>query len=271
LLDDIQYSLLETKDSESRESPEVLVAFVADQLGSSEIAQLGASFGSRDVDQLTNLKGVLSGARNSLIIDNVYPSYNKISQGLIQSLKISSPRGTIFKANLATETCESVLNKLSASPTIFSNKLSDLVLIAFSDYVDQQVDQCISRINNYVDTQTNQQYISLLSADQSRQTQMLFQTEKLQEKDDIVKLYTLLQAPANLYASRRLFALSGNGTTNSTTPEWTGPQYISPMILFGIILGFVLIFFFWQGVKHLTLIEAPVRFSHTKLVLSREY
>jgi len=270
LLDDIQYSLLETKDSESQAYPEVLVAFVADKMGSNEVSQLGAAFGASEVDQLKNLKGVLSGARNSIIIDNVYPSYNKISQALIQSMRIASPHGTIIKSKLPTDTCDSILAKLETSKNIFSNKMSDLVLISFSDYVDQRVDQCIQQVNSYVNEKSNSQYISLLSADQSRvQPQLTFKTEKLEEKNDIVQTYTLLQSPVNLYASRHLFAMQNN--SNSTTPAFTGPQLISPMILFGIILGFVLIFFLWQGVKHLTLIEAPIRFSHTKLVLSREY
>jgi len=187
LLDDIQYSLLETKDLESHESAEVLVAFVADKLGSSEVAQLGAAFGAGGSDKLQNLKNVLSGARNSLIIDNVYSSYNTISQGLIQTRSISSPRGSNIKANLATETCDSVLNKLETSKIIFSNQVSDLVLITFSNYVDQHVDQCIERVTRYVETQANQKYISLLSADQSRvNPQLIFQTEKINQKKMIL-------------------------------------------------------------------------------------
>jgi len=59
-------------------------------------------------------------------------------------------------------------------------------------------------------------------------------------------------------------------TTNSTG-GYTGPQYITPAIMFGILLGFSLIFFLWTGLSNIIAIEAPVRFSHHKLQLSKEY
>jgi len=191
---------------------------------------------------------------------------------LIESVKVASPQGSIITANLATENCDGVLGKLGSSENIFSNGATDLILVTFSNYGDQHVDQCLQRVNTYVQEHANQQYICLLSADESRiEPQLAFSPEKLLE-NDIVNKYNLLAqnvAPVNLHFSRKL--LQADNGTNTTAPFYVGPQYISPAILFGILLGFVLIFFLWQGIYQLTQIEAPVRFSHTKLQLSREY
>jgi len=163
-----------------------------------------------------------------------------------------------------------VLGKLDSSPKIFSNGITDLILVAFSDYEGQQVDQCLQRVNTYVQEKVAQKYIALLSADAPRaEPKLTFSSEKLFENDIVT--YSLLSQPATLPLNTlRLFARADNNT-NGTTPFFVGPQFISPAILFGILLGFMLIFFLWQGIYQLTVIEAPVRFSHTKLQLSREY
>jgi len=161
------------------------------------------------------------------------------------------------------------LAKLESFKSVFSNEIIDLLLISFSDYEAQQVDTCLQRVNTFVQNHVNQNYIALLSADQSPlQPQLLFSNEKVLE-NDIVAEYSLLaqKTSVNVFTSRKLL----QAPTNTTPPFFVGPQFISPAILFGIILGFALIFFLWQGIYQITLIEPPVRFSHHRLQLSREY
>jgi hypothetical protein len=259
--------MLKNPDLESQGAPEVVVAFVADKMGSSEIPQMGAAF-TNTRDQLVNLKTALNTARNSLTIPYLYTSQRKMSQSLIQSLQISS-QGSVLSSNLATERCDAVLGKLEASPAVFSNGITDLILISFSDYTGQQVDECLQRVNTYVQEHVKQQYIALLTADAPHvDPKLTFSNDKLLEND--IVSFSLLSQSANLPLTMRLFARAPSNNTNST-PFFVGPQFISPAILFGILLGFVLIFFLWQGIYQLTQIEAPVRFSHAKLQLSREY
>jgi len=272
LLEDIQYTfsyMLQTPDLESSGVPEVVVAFVAQKMGTSEVSQMGAGFALNAPDQLVHLKEALSTARNSLTIPYLYPNQKKISHSLIQSLHVASPQGIVVQSNLESETCSNLLNKLESSSSLFSNGLTDIILVTFSDYQAQHVDQCLQQVNTYVQGHCNQQYIALLSADEARyDPQLTFEKEKVE--NDIMTYSLLSQSagvPLNLN-TRKLFAANN---TNSTTPFFVGPQYISPAILFGILLGFVLLFFLWQGIYQLTLIEGPVRFSHTKLQLSREY
>jgi hypothetical protein len=266
LLEDIQYTfsyMLQNHDLEAQGAPEVLVAFVAEKLGSSDIPQMSAAFGGKD--QLVNLKEALSSARNSLTIPYLYPNQKTMSKSLVESLTVTSPSGRTINSNLATETCSSVVSKLESAQNIFYNGVTDLILVAFSDYEGQQVDQCLQQVNTYVQNHANQKYIALLSADAARvEPQLTFSNEKLLENDIVA--YSLLSQPATPvnFNTKKLFAQNG---TNSTAPVFIGPQYISPAILFGILLGFVLIFFLWQGVYQLTLIEAPVRFSHTTVQL----
>jgi len=266
LLEDIEYTF--SHSLKSLGTPEIIVAFVAKQLASNEISQMGSAFGANTKDQIQHLKAALSSARNSLTVPYLYTSQKQISQSLIQSLKTSSPQGTIIQGNFATETCDNVLAKLESFKSVFSNEITDLLLISFSDYEAQQVDTCLQRVNTFVQNHVNQNYIALLSADQSPvEPQLIFSNEKLE--NDILTEYSLFaqKTPVNLFTSRKLLQTN----TNTTTPVFVGPQFISSAILFGILLGFALLFFLWQGIYQITLIEPPVRFSHNRLQLSREY
>lgn len=54
-------------------------------------------------------------------------------------------------------------------------------------------------------------------------------------------------------------------------PVWLGPQYITPNIFFGLLLGLFFIFMLYQAINCMTSIQRPVRLSAHTLVIAKEY
>jgi len=267
-LEDLESSLVEVaKTASSTTAPEVLVAFLAEKMGSSDIAQLGAAYTTdTSQDKLPALKELLT-SQNSFVAPHVYTNGEKTSNVLsraVQSVSTYSASGQIIKFNLQNNNCDALLNTLESN-SVCSNGALDLVLVSFSDYQAQQVDQCLQRVQTSLNSKCQQRYISLLSAEETNEPKRTFLTERVE--NDLLSFTQPSFTTVSAYTNKRtLFA-----AVNGTTPVFVGPQYMSSAILFGILLGFVLLFFVWQGVSQLTSIQTPVRFSHTKLQLSREY
>jgi len=252
-------------------TPEVLIAFVADKMGSSQASQMGGAYSSQD--QLIDLKSTLVHSRSSLTVPYLYTNGKKLSTFLVDTVSSVSPAATILSATASSSSeCDSLLNTLSQSTGMYNNGRIDLVLVSFQDYVTQNVGDCVARVSERVKKATGDKYLALLSAEASNHNvQLTFPTED-QTKDlpDFRFLTSVSSHQArrtNLLAKRGLLAKVGASSDNQNT----GPQYISPAILFGILLGFVLLFFFWSGVSQIIAIEAPVRFSQHKLQPSKEY
>jgi len=247
-------------------TPEVVVAFIASKLGSSQASQLGGAFSTQH-DQMKKLKTTLAEARSSLTLPFLYSNSGKFSSYLNDAVSAASPGASTLSYALE-DSCETALGNLQQHPDLFSNNRLDLVTIYFSDYQSQQVDDCVSRLTDYVKTQSSGKYLALLSAEDSNvQIQTAFSTVK---EDVDVPNWEMIDKPytSTQFNVKRtnLMANSGNSTTG-----YTGPQYITPAIMFGILLGFCLLFFLWTGISNIATIEAPVRFSHHKLQLAKEY
>jgi len=247
-------------------TPEVVVAFIASKLGSSQVSQLGGAF-SPQHDQMKKLKTTLAEARSSLTLPFLYSNSGKFSSHLNDAVSAASPRASTLSYALE-DSCETALGNLQQRSDLFSNNRLDLITIYFSDYQSQQVDDCVSRVTDYVKTQSNGKYLALLSAEDSNvQIQTAFSTVKpgsdIPNWEMIDKPYQTVQ-----FNSKRTTLMA---KTSNSTGGYTGPQYITPAIMFGILLGFSLVFFLWTGLSNIIAIEAPVRFSHHKLQLSKEY
>jgi hypothetical protein len=225
-------------------SPEVLVAFIAGAMGSSELAHAGGGYSQAPAAHA--LQGVLSGAQSILTAPYVFPEDERLSDDLVHTM-LASPKSQVIASQLTkgqSAGCDSLLNHLQENQKIFSNDVSDLVLVQFSLY-DTESAECMKRVMDYVKTQTDR-HLGLLSADQSsKHITMAFPST-----EEVFGPYRPTHVPRRLLQT----------TSNSTQP--TGPQYITSTILFGLLLGIGLLFILWQGLYCLLTIETPVRYSY---------
>jgi hypothetical protein len=236
--------------------PEVLVAFVGATMGSSELALAEGGYSQAS----SSLQSTLSNAQSVLVAPYVYTEGRSISDDLMRTIA-TNPQSKVVTAQLdaghiSSSGCNSLLAELQENKNIFSNDVSDLILVKFSSY-DAQIGNCVKRVMDAVKSNTDS-HLALLSADQpSTQVLMAFNTEEL----------TAAAPPKHL---RRSFLQdSSSNSTNSTT----GPQYITPTILWGLLLSFFLLFVLWQALYCLLAIETPARFSYQYPVhsLAKEY
>jgi hypothetical protein len=234
--------------------PEVLVAFVGATMGSSEFAMAEGGYS----EKTSSLQNTLSSAQSTLVAPYVF-SDGRISDDLVHTVA-ANPQSKIVTVHLSegqgsTSGCSSLLAQLQENKNIFSNDVSDLVLVKFSSY-NSQIGDCVKRVMDVVKSNTDN-HLALLSADQpSTQVLMAFNTEEI-------------AAAAPPKRLRRSF-LQASSSDNSTYP---GPQYITPTILWGLLLSFFLLFILWQALYCLLSIETPARFSYQYPVhsLAKEY
>jgi len=233
-----------------------LVAFVGATMGSSEFALAEGGYSQKT----SSLQNVLSSAQSVLVVPYVFTEGRQLSDDLVRTISTTNPQAKIITVHLSedrgsTSGCNSLLARLQESKNIFSNDMSDLVLVKFSSY-DSQIGDCVKRVMDVVKSNTDN-HLALLSADHpSTEVLMAFNTEEI-------------AAAAPPKSLRRSF-LQASSTSNSTT---TGPQYITPTILFGLLLSFFLLFVLWSALVCLLTIETPTRFSYQYPVhsLAKEY
>jgi len=203
----------------------------------------------------------LTSSQSSLIAPYLYLDDNRVSDNLAYAVSMNSPTSRTFVGQSVQSSgsdtlsgCDALLAQLQENSEVFSNGKTDLVMLQFQQY-DSTTDACLQRLNSYVNTRTNN-YIALLSADESSTNVITSFREKSQSEG----MYTV--------HTRRLLKSTDSGNTT-----YTGPQYITPSILFGILLSFLLIFILWTGLSCILYIEVPVRFpeAHPKDSLSKEY
>jgi len=227
--------------------PEVLVAFVGAAMGSSEFALAEGGYSQKT----SSLQNVLSSAQSLLVVPYVFPEGRQLSDDLERTM--SNSESKIITAQLSdyvvedqgsTSGCNSLLARLQENKNIFSNGVSDLVLVRFSSY-DSQIGDCVKRVMDVVKSNTDN-HLALLSADHpSTEVSMAFNLEEI----------AAAAPPKHLRAS---FLQQNDNSTNTTT----GPQLITPTILTGLLLGFFLLFVLWSALVCLLTIETPARFSY---------
>jgi hypothetical protein len=223
--------------------PEVVVAFVASQWDARQFQQLP-------------LQDLLQRSASSLVAPYLY-SEGKVSDVLVNAL--SSPRYRVIAAQLSGDRkkqnnlsgCDALMASLHENERIFSDGVTQLVLTTFNQY-DSTTGDCMRRVSEFVRTHTDR-YVGLVSADNSKQIMTEFQENEMATRP-----------------GRRLLQQKFAATTNDT---YTGPQYITSSILFGILLSFFLLFMLWMGISCLMSIEGPVRFAyqHPTHSLTKEY
>ena len=78
--------------------------------------------------------------------------------------------------------------------------------------------------------------------------------------------HTNIQPPVYNFASYR-----ANRVWVNNTYIYVGPQYVTPNILWGLGVGFVMLIILYVALSCLMSIQRPVRMSSVQLVLSKEY
>jgi len=220
-------------------APELVVAFVASQWDPRESNQL-------------NLEEVLGHSTSSLIAPYLYPD-GRVSDTLISAMGPNS-RSRVIAAHLSGNQkiqdnlsgCDALMAALHENERIFSDGETQLVLTTFNKN-DAATGECIRRVTAHVGARTTE-FIALVSADDSRP--VLTEFEEAESTNP--------RAPVEAVAGgRRLLQAKA---TNDTT--YAGPQYITPSILFGILLSFFLLFMLWMDLSCLMTVEGPVRFAY---------
>jgi len=224
-------------------APEVVVAFVASQ------------WDSRQLEKLP-LKDLLSHSTSSLVAPYLY-SEGRVSDALGGALATAPSRVIAAQLSGNRKTrgtlsgCDALMASLHENEQIFSDGLTQLVLTTFNKY-DGPTGACIRRVNEYIKSQTDR-YVGLVSADDAKPIYTEFAEEESTASP----------------GGRRLLQLKASNTSST----YTGPQYVTPSILFGVLLSFFLIFVLWMGVSCLMSVEGPVRFAyqHPTHSLTKEY
>lgn len=67
-----------------------------------------------------------------------------------------------------------------------------------------------------------------------------------------------------------LLALVGQVAAEST-PTYTGPQYITSAIVWGLLVALMLLFVLYIGISCIMSIERPVRMTTVPLQMGKEY
>jgi len=251
-----QASSLDTISAFVTQNPEIVFGFVTSRLGTSDFAR---AIGAYSNASGSNFQNLIETSPSSQFVPYTYlrPS-EKFSDILVDAVTKVSPKARILVSQLSGQTdeehvagCDALLSSLNEETALLNNGVSDLVLVE-SDAFDANMEACIGRLISHV-TNKNKQYSAVVTGD----------TPAV----DVLLDFPLATQPMYAYHSRRLLQSSGS-TTN-----YTGPQYITPTILWAILLTFFLIFLLWTGLSCLLEIEAPVRYAIAPPIhsLSKEY
>jgi hypothetical protein len=222
----------------SQENPEVVVAVIYDQLGSTTAFRANGAYGEKHPElagsALSEMETTLSGAASSFSVPYLYVDQASVSSTLTSLFA----EGNVHQAT----DCEAAVELLSGA--VLNNGVPDLVLLSIPARSGLSV-ECLGGL-----TRAAKNYVAIVSADHSDR-----------------RIVTNFPQPEGLKgANRKLMA-----APTPTPWVWVGPQYILPNILLGLFFMFGFIFVVLVGVCCLMQIQTPIRFPHTNLRPPKEY
>jgi len=247
---------------EGSTGPEVVLAFVASKLGTSDFGRKVGAYSLASNSSDSSVQNLLANSQSSLVAPYVYAGRpNKLSDQLVDAATSVAPKARILLGQLDDHTdqshvsgCDALLSSLNEEPALLSNGIADLVLLQGDTY-DAAMGECMNRMISAV-SQKNARYVAVLTADAP--------------SVDVNMEFPAGPSSALPLHYRRLLTVPLQDNTNG---NYTGPQYITPTILWALLLGFFLLFILWTAISCLMTVETPVRFAEEppRHSLSKEY
>eukprot|EP00808_Paulinella_micropora_P030845 g53586.t1 len=247
----------------SEQKPEVVVAFVAEELGTAQASKLAGGYSSvYAATGLRDLKAQLDSAASHLQVPYVTLSGPSVSELLRAKVSTKVDKNAqVMSTSLSgkngldrIEACNDLISDIQNNAGMFENGVTDLVLVRFRHAEEEVAGECLRKVMTVVRRATSK-YLALYSADSAPG----------------VHAPTKLTLDANmLNAAQRRSMLEPATNTNNFTYEcekygYCGPVYVTGDIMFAILLVLFMIFVFWTGVASLLEVSAPPRFAYQNL------
>lgn len=248
------------------DAPEVVVAFVYNHLSSAAASREAGAYGAVNNANFAYVHSTVSSAVSSLSAPSLLAT-TPIGADIADVHSAFAPHAQVFGTQIdgdgveAVNTCDALLQAMDDHSYVFANRVTDLVVVKYSDAVASRADTCLQRVADAVATRTGGNYLAVVSAEMSEPLQFAFVESAAQ---------THVVSGVNYAKSFRTLATSSLGATssNSTLP---GVKMLTSSIFWALIIALVMIIAISCGVCWVQSIETPSRFTSTPLVLAKEY
>lgn len=266
----LQDSLMNYISKTEQITPEVVVAFIYSKLDSADAARQSGAYSSntKNVMSLSFLKNALAKSTSSLIVPHVLVDTSTIStsEQLADEFSKGLPKPEIVELQLNGELngmspeaddnvagCKALMGHLNDNEWMFSNLVTDLIMIKADDFRGVE-EECVISLMQRVNSLTSGHFVAMLTADTPR--------------TDIVKVFPtpskthLMDFSFQGLSDQKLFASQGQKfIIMASDTSWPGVRYLSSNILFGLSIGALFLLTVLCGASCLLSIQTPQRLS----------
>jgi len=258
--------------NKAESAPEVLIAFLYPQLSSSDASRLAGGYSSASSPLSASfLQSALKESQSSLSLPFIL-THSSLRHEIVNVISSNSPNSLLYAASdigssdKSLTGCDAILNHLQEDPAIFSNGITDLLLIPYDHTKD--AGNCMDRLMTLVDQKTNGKFISLVSAEQAaaKPIQMVFfdgtENPHFTKSSMLFSEFAVDSRPGKFHVS---------STSGYAVVVYLGVQYVTSDTMVALFLAFFMVFVIYTGATCVMYIETPVRYSSTPLQLAKEY
>jgi len=262
--------------------PEVVVAFVYSELDSADAARRTGSYSNdKNTLSMSFLKDALAKSKSSLIVPHVLRKTSSVtvSDQLTNAFSKINPKPEIVELELNGEQngmgpevdqnvagCKALMSHINSNEWMFSNLVTDLIIIKAEDFQDVQ-EECVHSLLERVNTLTSGHYVAMLTADRAKTNIARFFPVP---KDNLNSL------SVNSASSQPPLILASEGSqmyvlaSSKKSDDWKGVRYLSPNILFGLFIGLIFLVTVLCGVSCLLAIQTPQRLGSVKYNIGKQ-
>jgi hypothetical protein len=251
-------------------APEVILAFIYPQLSSTRASHLTSAYAS-NVDP-SFLQTAVSSSTSAVVFPYVLASAS-LRDTLVSLVSSSSAKAQVVASQLESKQnsgmtgCNALLNHLQEDPAIFSNGLTDLILLSYDDTQDHE--NCMSRVVSHVDSHTNGAFVALVTGEPSHAPIKMVFADGTEPASFWNGPFVLADFSSDLDKPQNPKILSIYNNSYWTT--YPGVTRVTPNTMVALFLAFFMVFVIYTGVTCVMSIETPVRFGTAPLQLAKEY
>jgi len=266
----------------SHAAPEVVVAFVYTELSSASASRLVGAYDAtvssaaargHTGGALAYARSAMAGAASSLTAPFYTPTA-AVSDQVVALHNSLTHNAKVFATQIdadssssgSTESlsgCAALLGEMDEHPAMYADGRSDLVLVKLAAY--QPHDTCVQTVSEHVRTRTNGNFVALLSADSA----FAFPVQSVFVENEKRAFSPQLNMAMGDGHSQRFRTLAA--TTTNSTNAFPGILFVTPTVMWGLILGLIFVIAVSCGVGWVQSIETPARFTTVPLQLTKEY
>lgn len=226
----------------NKEGVQTIVAFMFSEIDQSQLSKVTGAYANGNTNA-HYLKDMLQKSKSCLTV----PSIDYAVDTTLSAALAANGKSTSLKLEGASpkEACRALMSNLKSRS--FSSSETDILLINV-EKADNLNGECVQQVLSYVQ-QKSTSYLALVSADK-------------------VSCGVKLNFAEGAHNQRSL--LSSPVGASKVYPYYTGPQYISGPILFGLLMGFFFISILLFVVSMMSSIQSPPRFPVVPLQIARE-